>query len=73
MDTARHVLGCRLTQKARVRNACDDVACTIHQSLGGGAGGQALEDWIRRAVRSEVDGRSGVAWQILSATSSNAI
>jgi hypothetical protein len=28
--------GCCSTQESRVRNACDDVACTVHQSLSGG-------------------------------------
>ena len=33
MDNARHVIGCHLTQEARVKNALDDVASTINQSL----------------------------------------
>ena len=33
MDTARHVIGCRLTLETRVQKACDDVASTIHLSL----------------------------------------
>jgi len=33
MDSARHVIGCHLTNTTRVRNALDDVASTIHQSL----------------------------------------
>jgi protein subunit release factor A len=36
MDTACHVIGCHVTLVARVQNACDDVASTIHQSLAGG-------------------------------------
>jgi len=36
MDSARHVIGCRLTQDTRVQHAFDDVASTIHQSLRGG-------------------------------------
>jgi len=30
--TARHVIGCHLTQETRVHRALDDVAITIHQS-----------------------------------------
>ena len=43
MDSARHVLRCRLTQETNVQNSFDDVASTIHQSLlrGGGPGGGA--------------------------------
>ena len=36
MDSARHVVGCHLTQQTRVQNGFDDVASTIHQSLGAG-------------------------------------
>ena len=36
MDSARHVMGCHLTQSMRVQNAFDDVASTIHQSLRSG-------------------------------------
>ena len=36
MDSARHVIGCHVTPVARVQNAFDDVASTIHQSLAGG-------------------------------------
>jgi len=37
MNSARHVIGCHLTQGTRVQNAFDDVASTIHQSLADGA------------------------------------
>ena len=33
MDSAHHVIGCRLTQETRVQNALDDMASTVHQSL----------------------------------------
>ena len=33
MDSACHVIGCQSTQEARVQNAFDDVASTIHQTL----------------------------------------
>jgi hypothetical protein len=33
MHSARHVIGCRLIQDTRVRNASDDMASAIHQSL----------------------------------------
>ena len=33
MDSARHVIGCHLTQESRVQNAFYDAASTIHQSL----------------------------------------
>jgi hypothetical protein len=36
MDSARHVIGCHLTQETGVQNAFDDVASTIHQSLEAG-------------------------------------
>ena len=32
-DSARHVIGCLLTQYTRIQYAFDDVASTIHQSL----------------------------------------
>ena len=32
MDSARHVIGCHLTQDTRVQNASDDAASTIHES-----------------------------------------
>jgi hypothetical protein len=32
-DSARHIMGCRSTQEARVQNAFDDMARTIHESL----------------------------------------
>jgi len=32
-----HVMGCQLTQATRFHNAFDDVANTIHQTLGGGS------------------------------------
>jgi hypothetical protein len=32
-DTARHVIGCRLTQETRVQRALDDMAGTICQAL----------------------------------------
>ena len=34
MDSTRHVIGCHSTQESRVQHAFDDVASTIHQSLG---------------------------------------
>ena len=37
MDCARHVIGCHLTQETRVHKSFDDVASTIHQSLGLGS------------------------------------
>ena len=40
MDSARHVIGCHLTQDTRVQNVFDDVEGRIHQSLG--KGGAAL-------------------------------
>ena len=47
-STVHHDIGCYLTQETRVRNAFDDVASTVHQSLaeGGedGEGGQGGED-----------------------------
>jgi len=39
MDSARHVMGCRLTQETKVQIALDDVANVIHQSLARGAEG----------------------------------
>jgi hypothetical protein len=33
MDSARHVIGCHLTQETRVQNEFDDLASTIHQPL----------------------------------------
>jgi len=33
MNSARHVIGCRLTRETRVHNALNDVASTVHQSL----------------------------------------
>jgi len=33
MDSARHVIGCRLTHETRVQIAFADVASTIHPSL----------------------------------------
>jgi hypothetical protein len=38
MDSARDVISCHLPPETRVQNAYDDVASTIHQSLGTGAG-----------------------------------
>jgi hypothetical protein len=31
--SARHVIGCRISQDTRVQNAFDDVASTIYQSI----------------------------------------
>jgi len=36
MVSARHVIGCHLTQKTRVQNAFNDVASTVHLSLAHG-------------------------------------
>jgi len=33
MDSARHVIGCQLTQETKVKSALGDVASTIHQTL----------------------------------------
>jgi hypothetical protein len=45
MDSARHIIGCHLTQETRVRNAFDYVASRILQSLvTGGAGGVPAVD-----------------------------
>jgi len=55
MDSARHVIGCRLTQETRVPNAFDDGASTVHQSLGVGCcgdGGQGRDGWIVLATSS---------------------
>jgi len=32
MDSARHAIGCSLSQETRVRNAFEDVASAIHPS-----------------------------------------
>jgi hypothetical protein len=36
MDSARHVIGCRLTHETSFQNAFDDVASTVHKALSGG-------------------------------------
>jgi hypothetical protein len=36
MDSARHFIGCRVTQETRARNAFNDAASTIRQSLSSG-------------------------------------
>jgi hypothetical protein len=36
MDSARHVIGCHVTKRTRVQHSFDDVASTIHESLGPG-------------------------------------
>jgi hypothetical protein len=38
MDSARHVIGWRLTQETRVQHALDGMSSTIHQSLRAGVG-----------------------------------
>jgi hypothetical protein len=32
-DTARHVIGCRLTQETRFQNACNDMASDVYPAL----------------------------------------
>ena len=49
MDSARHVIGCRLIQDMRVQYAFDDVASTNYESLGGG--GTSLGAHRRRCAR----------------------
>jgi hypothetical protein len=39
MDSDRRVIGCHVTQGARVHKAFDDVASTIHESLCHGVAG----------------------------------
>jgi hypothetical protein len=39
MDSAHHVIRIHSIQEPGVQNAFDDVAGTVHQSLGGGDGG----------------------------------
>jgi len=53
MDSARQVIGCRLTHETRVHVAFDDVASTIHQSLFPGqpvlmtsGGDNSVKQWI---------------------------
>ena len=42
MHTARHVIGCHLTQEMRAQNAFDDVASIIHESLANGGNCEAI-------------------------------
>jgi hypothetical protein len=46
MYSARHVIGCQLTQESRIRRVFDDVDSSIHESL-------VFGNLRRRAHRSQ--------------------
>jgi hypothetical protein len=56
MDSARHVIGCRLTQDTMVQNACDDVASTNHQSLEAGSAERTRDAAIAETSEAGTDG-----------------
>ena len=43
MESARHIIGCHLTQKRRVQHPLDGVAITIYQSIRAGNGGDTSD------------------------------
>ena len=56
MDSARHVIGCHLTQETRVHKALDDVASTIHSPyslVGERRAGERTEEMIAAEEEEE--------------------
>jgi len=53
MDSARHVIGCHLTRETRIRDAFDDVASTVCQSLEEGGDLMTFGAGAKRYVESQ--------------------